>query len=145
MKLKFIPYYLLIVILSFVVACSKNNTDQDANAIDMQGAVVSLYKCLPLQTNGSVSICFDSLITDSRCPENVVCVWGGYAMIKVSFYENNNIHRFKLLLPPGQRNKSNDTTINGYKIILTGLNPYPNTSLPVPTTNNIKASFDITH
>ena len=64
-------------------------------------------------------VCFDSLITDSRCPEGGICFWAGEAIarfkITVGKYE---IQAIDLKL-------SNDTVIHGFKFSFVGLSPYP--------------------
>lgn len=73
-------------------------------------------------------ICFDSLITDSRCPIGVECVWQGTAIIGITFSEAGNSHHLIMSLKgfPSLGYPS-DTTINGYRIIFTDLKPYPDT------------------
>jgi hypothetical protein len=105
---------------------------------------IALYDCSPETT--APYICFDSLITDSRCPEGGECFWRGNATIKVSFHERGNVHTFKMGLkgypwmgfPP-------DTTISGYKIEFIDLTPYPNYFVPAPKASEIRATFNITH
>lgn len=38
----------------------------------------------------------------------------------------------------------NDTTINGFKIVFTDLEPYPDYNKPAPKARDIKATFIIT-
>lgn len=85
---------------------------------------VALNSCSAKATNPYV--CFDSLITDSRCPLGGECIWQGTAIIKVSFSENGNFHQIKMSLQgfPSLGFPS-DTTINGYRIIFLDLKPYP--------------------
>lgn len=68
------------------------------------------------------TICLDSVITDSRCPENVVCVWAGEAIVRFKFDAYGKESRF-IDLHIG----TNDTIINGYKFSFIDLIPYPNT------------------
>jgi hypothetical protein len=87
--------------------------------------------------------CFDSLLTDSRCPAGAVCFWQGTALIKISVHEAANTHSFVMSLKgfPGL-SYPGDTTINGYTIIFTDLKPYPAINGPGDETS--KASFSIT-
>lgn len=72
------------------------------------------------QTN----FCFDSILTDSRCPENVVCIWGGEAIAGFSLKNNqNNTINFDLHVG------TIDTTINDYKFSFFNLLPYPHTEI----------------
>jgi hypothetical protein len=74
-------------------------------------------------------ICFDSLITDSRCPSEVVCVWGGVAAGKFSFKQNGNVVNFNLATA-NILNFHTDTVINQVKISLQNILPYPKSMLP---------------
>src|SRR5512133_3191605 len=56
------------------------------------------------------TICFDSVLTDSRCPENVVCIWAGEAIVRFKFNTYGKESRW-VDLHAG----TNDTIINGYK------------------------------
>jgi hypothetical protein len=121
------------------VACKKNNgTPADPST-------VALYHC---NSNPSIPsapyICFDSLITNSLCPEDVVCVWSGCAIIKTTFHENGNAHSFKMIIPALKNfGAVNDTTINGYRIVFKDLKPNPNTTKPSPLPGEIKAAIEI--
>ena len=71
-----------------------------------------------------VSVCLDSLIEDSRCPVNAVCIWQGTAIAKFSVTVNDRqqpitLSTFSL---PGF---PSDTILMGYKIEFVNLLPYP--------------------
>lgn len=134
MKIKIQLLLALMVPLIFLVACEKNNL------LNNNGVV--LGKCPP--GNIEPYICFDSLITDSRCPKDVVCVWQGTAIIKVSFYEASNVHHFRMSLKgfPALGYPS-DTIINGHQVTFTDLTPYPENNSPIPPVRDTIASFII--
>lgn len=108
------------------------------------GKAVTLYNCAAKTIEPY--ICFDSLITDSRCPRGAECIWQGTALIKVSFHEKGNIHKFKMSLEgfPGLGYPS-DTTIDGYHIIFTDLKPHPDINSPGLPTAEVQAFFNITY
>jgi hypothetical protein len=121
-----------------IIACKKEHQQVDGNLTD-----VTLYSC-----NGDVNssfpyVCFDSLITDSRCPANAECFWSGYALIKVSFHENGNTHVFNMSTI-NRLGGVSDTIINGYKVAFSALNPYPGTTNGTVSNNDIKATINIT-
>ena len=104
----------------------------------------ALYGCTAKSIEPN--ICFDSLITDSRCPKPAVCFWSGTAIIKISFHERGNVHTFKMSLKDfPSLGYPNDTTIAGYRIVFTGLTPYPDFNAPAPQASDIRATFNITH
>lgn len=129
--------YLLAFItgIIFFISCKKINPQLSNNT-------VTLYTCSAKTIEPY--ICFDSLIQDSRCPTGGECVWQGTAQIKISLHERNHIYPIKMELRkfpfPGY---TNDTTINGYRIIFLDLKPYPDLSKPAPTSTEIKAFFNI--
>jgi hypothetical protein len=77
--------------------------------------------CLNDYQNES-SVCFDKVVTDSRCPVNVVCVWAGEAIAGFTFRSGNNIP-VSVDLQTGTK----DTVINGYNFSFPDLLPYPQT------------------
>jgi hypothetical protein len=133
MKHKFSYCLVFIAGIIFFISCKKNNPQKDKQS-------ATLYDCTPKTIEPY--ICFDSLIQDSRCPIGAVCIWEGTAQIKISFREGTQIHPIKMELRkfpfPGF---TNDTTINGYRIIFTDLKPYPEVNKPAPSA--ITAFFDI--
>ena len=114
---------ILSVILLFV-SCKKADLETRKD-----NGGVALYDCS--QERKDTYICFDSVITDSRCPTGVECVWQGTALIKVTFSETGKIHQFVMSLQgfPSLAYPS-DTTINGYRIIFTDLKPHPVANRP---------------
>ncbi len=70
------------------------------------------------------TLCFDSVVTDSRCPEDVVCIWEGEAIGKFSLrkYQQDPVI-FKL------KQGSKDTAINGYRISFVDLLPHRNSRI----------------
>ena len=75
---------------------------------------------------------FGELVGDSRCQEDVVCVWEGEARIKLYLLKPAQDTTFLLLKIPGfitaesKRHVSTDTL--DYRFTLQQLDPYPNTS-----------------
>lgn len=66
----------------------------------------------------------DSVLNDSRCPSNVVCVWGGNAEVRFLFTVDSIQTDFVLNTHGGNQFNS-DTVIGGYSIKLLDLSPYP--------------------
>ncbi len=77
-------------------------------------------KCVT--TYGQASLCFDSILNDSRCPDGAICVWEGNAKIRLKLSITGIGYQFVELntnvLPI-------DTTINHLNIALISLSPYP--------------------
>lgn len=66
----------------------------------------------------------DSVLNDSRCPSNVVCVWEGNAAVRFLFTVDSIKTDFVLNTHGGNQFNS-DTVIGGYSIKLLDLSPYP--------------------
>jgi hypothetical protein len=79
----------------------------------------------------SFSIRFEKVENESRCPQNVVCIWQGMATVKLVFSKNEIDYPFSVsTLRFG--NYHTDTLVAGYKIKLLLLNPYPKAGKPIP-------------
>ena len=116
----------IISVIALFAACTKANIETGKEKI------VALHDCT--QQSFDPYICFDSLLTDSRCPKKVECVWQGTALIKVTFSEKGNSHQFVMSLKDfPSLGYPSDTTINGHRIIFTDLKPYPVSNGPQPT------------
>ena len=68
------------------------------------------------------SICLDTVLTDSRCPVDVVCIWAGEATVRFSF-TTDDFYAASFDLRIGTK----DTLIDGYHFSLIDLLPYPDT------------------
>lgn len=88
-------------------------------------------------------LCFDSVLSDSRCPANAQCVWQGTAIAKFSFYINGNIYNAVLSTLPQPGSYDNSIILSGYKIEFIDLHPYPGLTTP-QAGNNITADVKIT-
>ena len=139
MKL-FISILLFITLTAFVNSCSKSNAKFKEGTIELK-----LSDC----ENGSISgdnlkLCFEAVVSDSRCPANAMCIWQGAATASFSFTKNGNTHRFNLSTITMKPNYAKDTIIAGYKIEFTNLSPYPGTVAdPIPDSQR-KAEVKIT-
>jgi len=76
----------------------------------------------------SISITFSKLISDSRCPENVVCVWQGLAEIEVLVNLDGQEKTFRLSTYPPFNNIPSEVIFGDYHFGLQNVFPYPNTS-----------------
>jgi hypothetical protein len=117
--------YLSIIILSVSViffSCKKTNNIEEDNAV--QSTTIPINNCSTFSTNINCSICYDSLLRDSRCSEPVLCIWNGEVVVKLLFKQNSNTIAFKLSDSPNIiGNPPNDTTINGVHIKLVDVLP----------------------
>jgi hypothetical protein len=113
-----------VTILSFY-SCTKESIKTENFAIDKD---IAINNCSNFTVNAvNYSICFDAVINESRCPINAICIWEGYATAKFTLTSGSTNHTFSLstLLSNKSIVLQNDTTINGIKIALTKLAPFP--------------------
>jgi hypothetical protein len=145
MKLLFV--LAAIGVMGLFFSCEKNDFDNSASLkFDTSASLkITVNTCKnPVISGNRVSICFDSLLTDSRCPTDGICVWRGFAAGKFSFSVNDVVYRFPLseFAMPGLFRK--DTILAGYKIEFIDLEPYPGTVLQPAPADKIKAEINIT-
>lgn len=103
----------------FFSACQK------AGFTTEKEASVGLNECWQEATGKeTVSIYFDSLLQDSRCPIDANCVWQGVALVRLKLTLNRQLHTIEL----ATRNKPpfrTDTVLHQYRFSLLEVKPYP--------------------
>lgn len=80
--------------------------------------------------DGSITVQFSHLLSDSRCPKGVECVWAGNAKIKILFNSK------AVKLNTNFQLKS-EVHISGYEIRLISLAPYPVAHKPIKKSNYV--------
>jgi hypothetical protein len=130
--------FFCLAITVIVVSCKKSGETENPN-------LLRLADCKNYVNNtATASLCFDSLVADSRCPEKAICVWEGTAIAKFSFTKNNTIYPVKLSTHDFFPQFPSDTIIENYKIEFLILYPFPGFhSFPVPF-YKIKAEVKVT-
>ncbi|HEX2395730.1 MAG TPA: hypothetical protein VHI78_10305 [Bacteroidales bacterium] len=73
-------------------------------------------------------VCFDSVLSDSRCPKNVVCIWAGEATARFTIDDFRNSP-----VQADLRLGTLDTLIQGLRISFVALEPYPDFNNPHKT------------
>ncbi|MCK0158075.1 hypothetical protein MWU65_12840 [Cellulophaga sp. F20128] len=71
------------------------------------------------------AITFFSVKSDSRCPIGVTCVWAGNAEVAFTFENRLGVDSGFSLNTHSGNGFINDTLINGYRIKLLEVHPYP--------------------
>lgn len=80
---------------------------------------LSYGKCVSTR-NGMVSVCFDSVISESRCPDGAMCVWAGEAIARFRIRIDGDYKTVDL-----STYLKKDTLMHGYKFMFINLSPYP--------------------
>lgn len=80
---------------------------------------------------GILTIKFDKLVEDSRCPTDVECFWEGQATIQLLVNESATVD---LIMRAGHEDLAKDT-LDDYIYTLLDISPYPDMSdeLPLPS------------
>jgi hypothetical protein len=111
---------LLIVLLTGFSSCNQDPQSLTGNLVMGDTLLIRYHQTLTNGTDG-ISVLLDSVLNDSRCPTDVVCIWAGNA--EARFVIKRGVEETKFNLNTTLRPR--DTTINGYKITLLDLLPYP--------------------
>ncbi len=126
-----------VIIAMLLFSCSKQVVSHDP-------AILYLNDCNEYENDSeTVSLCFDNVVSDSRCPVDVVCFWQGTAVANFTFKKDNvsypiTLSTFKM---PPQYIK--DTIVAGYKIEFLNLSPYPRQH-STPSAGAIRAEVKVT-
>lgn len=121
MKLKIIGFWILSIFLFF--QCDKEDNNQISNLIIGDSIEISNSETI-YNYEHEISIKFDSVLNDSRCPTSVICFWEGNAAVRYNFTKDNSSISF-ILNTNARPDFKSDTIISGYKIELINLYPYP--------------------
>ena len=114
--MKFVLFALLVFAFAACTKYQKDNLD----------FTIERYHCANTKINGeTIRVCFDSLVSDSRCPANANCIWSGEATVKLSIQRNRQTQSFKLSTLNATPIFRNDTTVFGYHVKLLSVTPYP--------------------
>ena len=128
----YISIFLLNISL-IITNCADNVLSPNVKSFTLADTVQINYKEKLSNSDENLSIEFYKLITDSRCPEDVICVWEGDTELKFQLIKNSDSILFSL-----HSNKSfsnSDSTIFGYNIELVNVEPYPNTQIHYNTSD----------
>jgi hypothetical protein len=121
---KCLLFFIFMVLAGIVfTGCKKQSVDDEIYSIQLKECSRS--------SGENIIVCFDSLITESRCPVNGICVWAGTAVAQFSLHQKKGVTVFTLATNQFLQYK-NDTTINNITISLQDVQPYPNATKPSP-------------
>jgi hypothetical protein len=116
----------LIAVLLMNVVCEKSKnpfvpTPSGNRCFTLGDTLTLSYREIAENTQSRISIEFDSVLEDSRCPEGLMCFWEGNARLSFLFKEPDGRHRFALNTYSGF---TRDTLISDYRISLIAVLPH---------------------
>lgn len=89
-----------------------------------------------------LSIKFEAVQNESRCPTGVQCIWAGNAAIVIQLSKKNK-QSIPAILNTNTAVQPNETEYKGYKIRLVALNPYPKVDQKIDE-NDYEATLIVT-
>ncbi|MEO1257736.1 MAG: hypothetical protein AAFZ15_03035 [Bacteroidota bacterium] len=113
-------------LFSFCVTVIFTNCQQD-NELDKVGTPITVDFEFKTQVTDDLSISFEEVTTDSRCPCNAACITAGLIGVKLKI-ETNGTTLTKLFTLPnydGPEEGVYDTDFMGYNIELKDVLPFP--------------------
>ena len=124
--------HVLIPLIILIYSCS-NTVESEYSEFKLSDTITINYGQTLFNSQEDISIKFDSLLSDSRCPVNVVCVWEGDAEIKIHFIKKDESSN--LFLHTNKNYPNSDTARFYYKVTLIDLLPYPHTEIEIDSTD----------
>ena len=115
-------YFVSIFVLSILFfSCKKT---KDINVV--KSSTILINNCETFTLNTTFSICYDSLLFDTRCPDLAMCARRGDVGVKLFFKLGNSMIPFNLAdVPTTPGNFPSETIINGVHIKLIDVLPHP--------------------
>ena len=115
-------YLIIGIIGTLLLSCEDDSNEaKDKSLVIDENIELCAGECA---TDNNLSICFDSVSSDSRCASDVICAWEGNAAVEMTFTLNEQDYNLTL-----NTNRSNrfpaDTTIKQFRIKLIDLEPTP--------------------
>ncbi len=125
---------LFVAIICVGMSCGKDelNSSLDDENLSIDTLDIKIGEAFTSLTGEKLS--FEAIIEDSRCPEDVVCIWGGMMTIQMKVKVGNDEETFTLTSDPQKPRLSKD--VLGYEVTLIDLLPYPNTTKNIDPSNH---------
>ena len=123
-KLTFKIFLIVVFLGCNFFACEKSSvTDSTViNELILNDTLTIAYQDTLRNPAENSWLTFSSLVADSRCAINVVCVWEGNAEISFTFFNGVKSASFNLNTHPMF---GRDTTVLGFDFSLIEVDPYP--------------------
>ena len=125
----------LIIFVAFISGCKKQSsmvTETTARDEDIAIKLVSLDESIDIKYGESVlipledlTIKFNEIISDSRCPEGVICFWQGTAKIELKISKGSEIQTDTIQTYIPEKIITIGKSNNSYKFLLKNVYPYP--------------------
>jgi hypothetical protein len=112
-------------------ACSSPNAPGDGPfhaEVTLRPGQVTAVAATPLR------IGFDRVASDSRCPATALCIQSGDALVVFNVsVAGSGAAEIRLRTVGGTTGQDLVASVGGYELAITGLQPYPQTTTPIPS------------
>ena len=120
--MKILCFSLLVLISTCTVI---NNSASEGPISFATGDTITVaYQDTVVYSEEGISLAFDSLLSESRCPINAECVWEGDAELRFTFLKDQKNAIIEL---HSNTSFTTDTTVFRYHIELIDVHPHPHT------------------
>ena len=130
-------YLLFATLLISLGATCNNNVPAADNSFQLD----TVFELQPGETrtlkDTDFSLTFDRIGEDSRCPEGVTCVWAGQVVAQMTSSSGPLVMTMTGKEPIAQ-------TVNGYRVELLEVNPYPKNEEGTPAAESYRLQLKVT-
>jgi len=116
---------LIIVISMLCAGCAGSSTQPDRMPL---GRPFELRSGTSAMLDGALTVTFERVSSDSRCPMDTQCIWAGDGVVSVSISQGMNGSARRELHTDASGSEASFLT---YSIKLLGLSPYPRRDLQI--------------
>jgi hypothetical protein len=120
------------VALTVTAGCSSPNEPGGAfrTEVTLRPGEVTAIASTPLR------IGFERVAADSRCPATALCIQSGDALVVFNVsVGGSGSAEIRLRTVGGTTGQDLIAAVGGYELTITGLQPYPETTTPIPSTD----------
>ncbi len=121
--MKIIIKVIYIILLFILFSCE----EEDKKVRLDETFVLQYGETKMLDGQDQFAISFKSLLGDSRCPANAICVWAGQARVKIEISEGYEMLKRELTIGTILENQTSKINTGHYSIELLKVIPYPET------------------
>jgi len=131
-----------LTLLLFIIGFTATTFAQDAQREKLHYKNITQKECVKKK---GYRLLLKQVISDSRCPENVTCIWAGEVSIVVSVYKDKKFEADETLtLSPKNRSEINAwfSKYTGREVASVALLPYPKEGVVVdPKTYSLRIGY----
>src|SRR3989339_394701 len=124
--MKTYPLILLTVLFLGWLGCTRepeNLTDTGSlksGKLKFGDTIIIPYHSTLYDEQNNLSLTFDTVLTDCRCPEGCLCCWQGYVQVGLTFSVGSQLYPFAI-----DSYFTPDTALENYHFHLVDVTPYP--------------------